>query len=134
MKLPGMNYLRERAGFREAFQSEYGQRGTYPNWMGWKGRAKFRVRWPEAEETQHKVEWEAFRVWFHAKHRAPALDAQNKGKRAQCIDPGSAWAGWQARYQWHLAGKPVKTLITGYEWFAICGVIVIVLSLIFGHY
>jgi hypothetical protein len=130
MKLPGRNYLRERAGFREAFDA----RGTHPAWIGWKGRGAFPVRGPEDGETRDDTEWEAFRAWFHAKHRAPALDALHKGKRTHCIPWQDAWDGWRARYQWKLAGQPVKTLLTGYDYFGTLWIITIVLWLIFGHY
>lgn len=134
MKLPGMNYLRERAAFREAFQGEYGQRGTHPNWIGWKGRSAFPVRGPEDGEASDDAEWEAFRAWFYAKHRAPALHASEKGKRAHCIPWQDAWDGWRARSQWQLAGKPVKMLLTGQDWFVILWSITIVLCLIYGNY
>jgi len=133
-KLPGLNYLRQRAAFREALQGQYRDSRTPSAWVGWKGRAKFPARRPEDDESQDGVEHEAFRVWFHAKHREPALRASREGKRLRVISPDEAWEGWRAQYLWQGAGQPIERLISDQDWIVIGLSVLAAIYLIFGHF
>ncbi|WP_134940865.1 MULTISPECIES: hypothetical protein [Ralstonia solanacearum species complex] len=86
------------------------------------------MRGPEAEENGDDVEWEAFRVWFHARYRSPHLAASQAGKRSPYISADEVWAGWRAQYQWQLAGSPVKRLLNGEDWFVTFSIVAILLS------
>jgi hypothetical protein len=106
--IPGIHYLRERAGYRESCGPA--RRRTHSRWLGWKGRAAFAVREPNADECREDVEWEAFRVWFHARYRAPLLRLRDAGMLAPYLSLDDAWDGWRAQYKWRLIGAPVTRL------------------------
>lgn len=136
MKPFALNYLRERAAFREVLGEQYRYGNANSARLGWKGRASFSVRGPEAGEDWQDVEWEAFRVWFHARYRGPHLAARQAGKRSASpnISADDMWAGWRAQYQWQVAGSPVKHLITGRDCFVAIWIVTIFLAFIFGHW
>jgi len=106
--ISGIDYLRERAGYRESCGPAC-QR-THSQWLGWKGRAAFAVREPNADECREDVEWEAFRVWLDARDRAPRLHVLGAGNLAPDIASDDAWNGWRAQYKWRLVGAPVTRL------------------------
>jgi hypothetical protein len=92
------------------------------------------VRRPEDGESQEGVEYEAFRVWFHAKHSESALHSSREGKRPRVISHDEAWEGWRAQYLWQADGQPIKKLISARDWMTVGAWTVMGLILIFGHY
>jgi len=133
--LTTLDYLRQRAAFRAALQGQYRDNRTPSAWAGWKGRAKFPVRRPEDGEVRDDVEAEAFRVWFHATYRSPALAALRSGKRWRYnVEADEAWNGWRAQYLWQAAGQPIERLISGQDWIAIGLSVLAAIYLIFGHF